>query len=97
MLTNAVFAMPLLRDFAVTYQWVRELRRSYDGQRIIAVHIRIPDDEWVFVGRYNDTHMRVPATAAARWVEANSAGAQVIIPRALAAEKSLAAKRCLNW
>jgi hypothetical protein len=38
---NAVFAMPVLQNFIVTHQWLRDLRRR--GQRLYCgVYFRIP-------------------------------------------------------
>jgi hypothetical protein len=43
---GATFAMPVLKNFIVTHQWMRELRRR--GQRsFCGVYFRIPDDEIV--------------------------------------------------
>jgi HEAT repeats len=77
---RGVYAMPVVADFWTTYQWLRELR-SRHGQRMVAVHFRIPDDEPVHVGRYWETHQRTTAAAAAAWVMANPQGAEVVVPR----------------
>ena len=45
---RAVFAMPVVRDFWTTYQWLRELRRWHD-ERMVAVSFRISDREPVLV------------------------------------------------
>jgi hypothetical protein len=58
---HVVFAMPVTRNFFISHQWLRELKRA--GQRtIVAVHVRIPDDELVRVGHCGSEH--VPCTAA---------------------------------
>ncbi|MBL8756136.1 MAG: hypothetical protein JNK15_22775 [Planctomycetes bacterium] len=36
------------RNFVVTHQWLRELRRSHQGP-LAGVYFRVPDDELVFV------------------------------------------------
>jgi hypothetical protein len=47
---RGVFCMPVLASFTLTYQWVRELRRWHPGT-LVAVHVRIPDDEPVSAGQ----------------------------------------------
>ena len=79
-LRQAVFCTPILADFWTTYQWLRELRRG-PGQRLLAVHFRVPDDESMFVGRYGEPHLAVKASETAAWVQANPNGAQAILPR----------------
>jgi hypothetical protein len=48
---RGVYCMPVLPSFTLTYQWVRELRRWHSGV-LVAVHLRLPDDEPVTIGRY---------------------------------------------
>jgi hypothetical protein len=60
---RAVFAMPILQNFVVTHQWLRELRRR--GQRAYCgVYFRIPDHEIVSVGHYARDHVETSAAAA---------------------------------
>ena len=58
---RGVYALPVTRNFYVSHQWLRELRR-HGGGTIVAVYFRVPDDEPVEVGHYNSLH--VPMTAA---------------------------------
>src|ERR1700722_4528395 len=79
-----VYAMPVLPNFFVSHQWLRELKLN--GRRtLLAVYFRIPDDEPVFVGRYNKEQTPMTAAqAAARIARASdSLGMQVIVPRAI--------------
>jgi hypothetical protein len=60
---GAVFAMPVLQNFIVTHQWLRELRRR--GQRsYCGVYFRIPDHEIVLFGHYASDHVEISAAAA---------------------------------
>lgn len=79
---RAVFAMPVLPDFGVTHQWLRELRR-WHGERMVAVHVRVPDDLVVLVGRYGQAHRELEARHAAKHVAARPAGAEIVVPRAI--------------
>ena len=81
-LPESVFAVPVTPNFYVSHQWLRELRRS--GQRTICgVYFRIPDEETVHIGHYNENHRAVTATeATAIFMEAeNREGYEVLVPR----------------
>lgn len=56
-----VYAMPVTRNFSISHQWVRELRRWGSGT-VVGVYFRLPDDEPVQVGHYGGA--RVSMTAA---------------------------------
>lgn len=56
---HVIYAMPMTTNFALTYQWVRELGRWHD-EKLIAVHLRIPSEEAVLVGRYSEAHVLMP-------------------------------------
>ncbi len=81
-LSRAVFAMPILPDFSVTYQWLRELRR-WHHERMLAVHFVAPSDEDVWVGRYNKPHEKVSLGAAVRRVTEDPAGNEIILTRSI--------------
>jgi hypothetical protein len=79
---KGIFAMPVTRNFYVSHQWLRELKRR--GQRTIAgVYFRIPDDEAVWVGHYGHAHRQMTADeAVGEFMAAESReGWEVIIPR----------------
>src|SRR3990170_2571204 len=61
---RGVYCMPVLSSFTLTHQWVREVRRWHPGV-LVAVRLRVPDDEPVTVGRYSADHQRVTAAQAA--------------------------------
>src|SRR3981189_743388 len=73
---DGVYAMPVLSNFIVSNQWLRELKRRVSGSRTLsAIHFRIPDTETVYMGHCSPEHvegtaggippMRAPATCAA--------------------------------
>jgi hypothetical protein len=41
---HGIFAMPVTRNFYVSHQWLRELRRRGQGS-VAAVYFRIPDNK----------------------------------------------------
>ncbi|MEZ4326401.1 MAG: hypothetical protein R3B40_14385 [Polyangiales bacterium] len=92
--TEAVFAMPVLSDFSVTHQWLRELRR-HDGRRFIGVYFRLPAETEVYVGRFGQEHRALPLGASVAAVRDSPAGAQIVIPKRIAAS-SIRAIRSLR-
>jgi hypothetical protein len=83
-LPRGVYAMPVMRNYYISHQWLRELKRS--GQRtLVAIHFRIPDDQIVLVGHYNADHLTVTAAQAVGIVmrAKSSEGYEVIVPRAI--------------
>lgn len=85
---RGVFAVPVTRDFYVTHQWLRELKRGGQGA-VAGVYFRIPDDEPVWVGHYGRAHHEMTAAAAgAVFSEAEDRrGWEVVIPRRIAAKE----------
>lgn len=82
---HGVFAMPVIDDFLLTHQWVRELaRRGY--RSAVGVYFRLPDDELVWAGRYNGEKRLCSAAAAAAELRSQRLlGYEVIVPRAVRA------------
>lgn len=81
---RGVFCLPVLPDYGVTHQWLRELKRG--GQKtLIGVYFRLPDDELVSVGRYNRPHEQMTAAEACGFVlkAPDPLGYEVIVPRAI--------------
>jgi hypothetical protein len=81
---SGVFAVPVVRNFYVSHQWLRELKRSGRGT-ICAIYFRIPDDELVWIGHYNQAHRRMTADEAVAEFMAseNREGWEVVIPRTI--------------
>lgn len=80
-LDRAVYAMPVLPNYFVSHQWLRELKRR--GMRTLAaVHFRMRADALVWVGRYNGEHRQVPLGHAAGLImhEPDQRGWEIIIP-----------------
>jgi hypothetical protein len=85
---RVVFAMPVTRNYYISNQWLRELKRG--GQRtIVAVNFRIPDDQLVLVGHYGAQHRLVTAAQASGFVSKsdNAEGFEVLIPRRIEASE----------
>ena len=78
-----VFALPVVPDFVVTHQWVRELKRR--GFNVaVGVYFRVPDDEAVWAGRYNQDKRQITAAeASAELARERILGYEVILPRSV--------------
>ena len=78
---SGIFAMPVTRNFYVSHQWLRELRRRGQGP-VAAVYFRIPDTQAVWVGHYNRGHQKMTAAEAVALIsnQENSEGYEVVIP-----------------
>jgi len=79
-----VYAMPLLPNFYVSHQWLRELRRFHEGP-LIAVDFVISDDEEVLVGHYDRERKTLTAAAAAAVImrAEDPRGYEIVVPRAI--------------
>lgn len=98
---RGTFAVPVTRSFYLSHQWLRELKRR-SGRSIMAVYFRVPDDELVWVGHYNQAHRRMTAAAAAAVFMAaeNREGWEVVIPRRIEAREIQRTKvlpQVLGW
>jgi hypothetical protein len=82
---RGVYCSPLLLSFEATYQWVRELRRWKPGV-MVAIHLRLPDQEPVTVGHYSTEPQRLTAAEAIGVVRGlpDPRGYEVFVPRAIA-------------
>jgi hypothetical protein len=85
---SGVFAMPVTRNFYVSHQWLRELKRG--GRRtIVGVYFRLPNQEEVWVGHYGQAHRAMTAAEAVGELmqSENREGWEIVIPRRVAASE----------
>lgn len=85
---KGLFAQAVTPNFFISHQWLRELKRT--GHRsICAVYFRIPDDEIVWIGHYNQIPVQVPAAEAVGILfnDTEALGYQVFIPRRVTANE----------
>ncbi|MEU3308741.1 hypothetical protein [Nocardiopsis sp. NPDC006832] len=81
---RGVFCFPMLPSYAVTHQWLHALEPHHEPQGMVAVDVRIPDDEPVTVGHFDDRDARrVTALEAVRVVRSlkDPGGWEVVVPR----------------
>jgi hypothetical protein len=95
-----IFAMPVVPNFLVTHQWVRELKRR--GFNVaVGIYFSIPDDQPVWAGVYNQEKQQMLAAEAAATLHRDGAlGYEVIIPRAITGSEITAVRALpqkLGW
>jgi hypothetical protein len=62
---GVIYFMPVVQDHFISHQWLRELKRR--GARVlVGVYFRLPSEETVWAGRYNEPHKQVPLGEAIR-------------------------------
>ena len=81
--------VPVTRNFYVSHQWLRELKRR-NRCPIAGVYFRVPDDERVWVGHYNRRHRwMLVVEAVSEFAAAEDAqGWEVVITRRIEADGS---------
>lgn len=83
---NGVYCMPVLQDYFISHQWLREMKRHRPG-RLVAVYFRINSQELVRVGRYNQSaHAELVTLAEAIhtiMTIADPQGYEIVIPRSI--------------
>jgi hypothetical protein len=98
---RGVYAVPVVPSYATTHQWARELKRS--GVRtLICVQFRIPDDEFVLVGKYNGEKLQMTASEAASafLTHTDPMGLEMIVPRRITPKeimRTYPAPRITGW
>ncbi|MBN1898390.1 MAG: hypothetical protein JW827_06405 [Spirochaetes bacterium] len=79
---SGVYCMPLIKDYYISHQWLRELKRK--GTRtIISLYLRLSSEEDVFLGHYKDKPVKMKANRAVKTImdSEDPLGYQVVIPR----------------
>src|SRR5690606_29938744 len=77
-----IYAMPVMQNFYLSHQWLRELKSS-GAKNIIGVYFKVDSAEMVYAGRYNKKHQLVNLGTAIKMImEAEDAlGYEIIINR----------------
>lgn len=89
---RAVFASPHLGDFWHTHQWLRELRR-WHREELVAVDFRLGSDAPVLFGPDWRAHVRCTLGEAIGRARAAPLGAEIVIPRDVAAGELVRVRR----
>ncbi|HZS39862.1 MAG TPA: HEAT repeat domain-containing protein [Polyangia bacterium] len=98
---RGLYCMPVLGDYQVSHQWLRELKRR--GQRaFVGVDFRVPDGEPVWVGHYGRAHVRTTVGEAIGVIlrQPDARGYQLVLPRSVEPREILrvrAVSRVVGW
>lgn len=81
-----IYASPVVRNFFVSHQWLRELKRRGAGP-LVGIYFRIPDEQHVWIAHYRQEHQRMSAAEASGLIMKMSEpeGFEVIVPRKIEA------------
>lgn len=80
---QAVFAMPVIENFLISHQWLRELKRT-GFKTAVGVYFKLPDNEAVWIGHYQQTKILTTAAHAVAVLHQTQAlGFEVLIPRTI--------------
>jgi hypothetical protein len=79
--TKGVYCTPVSRDHFRSHQWIRELKRT-GVKSIHCIQFKVPDSTWVYIGRYNQEHLRMTASESVQTFNMHSEGLglEIIIP-----------------
>ena len=85
---RAVFCMPVLQDFYISHQWLRELKRV-TTKKVVGVYFRIPDTEIVQCGKYDEAKRLLPVNLAIRQLlnRSDPMGYEMILLRSVAPDE----------
>jgi len=90
---RGIFAMPVVPDFQLTHQWVRELKRR-GFNTAVGVYFRVPDDTPVLAGHFNEEKQTTTAAEAAAWLHrSRMLGFESVLPQSIEARAIHAIRR----
>ena len=93
---RGVYCMPVIGNFFITHQWLREMKRTHPGfKTFVGVYFRVPSSEPVYVGHYNRNHGLKTAGEAVRIVksEEQEPGYEIVVPRPVGKKEILKIRR----
>lgn len=97
-----VYCMPVLQDYYLSHQWLRELRRWMPGP-LMAVYFRLDDEERVTCGPYWQAHRTLSVVEAVRLFRQHDEpmqGWEIVVPRSIIPNeihKIRAISQVLGW
>ncbi len=85
---KGIFCMPVLQNFYVSHQWLRELKRS--GTRTyVGVYFKLDSEELVYAGKFNQEHKHIKLTHAIKEIMSleDPLGYELIVDRKILASE----------
>ena len=98
---NGVYCMPVLPNFFVSHQWLRELKRG-GVKSYVGVYFKVTSAEMVFAGKYGQQHRHITLGEAIKEVLglADPLGYELILDRKILPEEIIRIKnlpQTLGW
>lgn len=83
-LNKSVYCMPVLQNYYISHQWLRELKRG-SQKNFVGIYFRVASEELVYVGRYNQPHNKVTIERGIKLImdAFEPQGYEIIIPRSI--------------
>lgn len=84
--STGIYCMPVLPDFYITHQWLRELKRN-GAKTYVGVYFGLSSSQMVFAGKYNKAHKHIVLGQAIKEIMsiADPLGYELIINRKIEA------------
>ena len=98
---QGIFCMPVLPNFYISHQWLRELKRS-GARTFVGVYFKLDSKTLVFAGKYNQEHRHIELGEAIKEIMSldDPLGYELIIDRKIEAkevEKIRTLPQKLGW
>jgi hypothetical protein len=87
-LRKGIFCMPVLQNFYVSHQWLRELKRR-GAKTFVGVYFKMESKSMVYAGKYNSVHKHVSLGEAIKEIMslADPLGYELVIDRKIEAKE----------
>lgn len=85
---QGIFCMPVLQNFYVSHQWLRELKRS-GARTYIGVYFKFDSKDLVYAGKYNQEHRHISLGEAIKEIMSldDPLGYELIVDRKIEAKE----------
>jgi len=100
--SKGVYCMPLLPNYYVSHQWLREIKRGSGHTNLIAIDFRLPANEIVLVGHYSQPKNQFTISEAAKLIMTvkDPLGYEIFLPRSVKAveiQKVRSVPQIIGW
>jgi len=85
---GGIFCMPVLPNFYVSHQWLRELKRN-GAKSFVGVYFKVPSSEMVYAGKFGQKHRHISLGEAIKEIMSleDPLGYELIIDRKISANE----------
>jgi len=85
---QGVFCMPVLPNFYISHQWLRELKRN-GAKTLVGIYFKLDNKTKVYAGRYNESHRHIELGEAIKEIQTidDPLGYELIVDRKIEAKE----------